>query len=259
MECDRHRALVRVHRVRRIVLHPDHGIRPAVRPDVRAAGDRPLGGLRVGQRADRLGWADLHRVLDDHPGCQGHLARVQVLRVAHLAGGLCRADHPRHRLVRLVPPRDGVSAARCGDQSLALPVHLVPAAAGHRGVRPGDRDRDAGGREDRHLDGLVRRARAEPDHGGCLAPVHGLAEHLVQARGIRQARARRPAAHRRRRQVGGLRRDRGPRRRRQPRASASSRTSPGRACWTSPAAPSAAGARASARRGTRRSRCHRSC
>ena len=61
-------ALVRLHRLRRPLLHLDHRVRAAVRPAVRAAGHRPLGGLRVGQRVDRLGRADLDRVLDHRPG-----------------------------------------------------------------------------------------------------------------------------------------------------------------------------------------------
>ena len=68
------------------------------------------------------------------------------------------------------------------------------------------------GDQDHHLDGLVRRDRAEHHDGGGLAPVHRLAEHLVQAGGVRAAGARCAAADHGRRQAAGLRRDRGPRR-----------------------------------------------
>ena len=100
---------------------------------------------------------------------------------------------------------------------------------------------------------------AQHHDGRGLAPVHRLAEHLVQARGRRRPGARRAAADDGRRQADRLREHRRPRRGHRRSASARSRTSPGRACSTSPRAPSAGAASRSARRGTPRSRCRRSC
>ncbi len=53
---------------------------------------------------------------------------VAILRLAHLAGRLRRADHPRHRGLRALAPGDGVPAAGRGDLAAALPADLVPAA-----------------------------------------------------------------------------------------------------------------------------------
>ena len=93
------------------------------------------------------------------------------------------------------------------------------------------------------------------DDGRRLAPVHRLAEHLVQAR------RRRPPVARARCSRSWSTASRSTSRTsrtstRTPRsASARSRTSPGRACSTSPPAPSAAAASPSARPGTPTSRC----
>ncbi len=64
-------------------------------------------------------------------------------------------------------------------------------------------------RQDHHLDGLDDHHRPEHDDGRGLAPVHRLAQHLVQARVLRQAGPGRPAADHDRRQAAGLRAARG--------------------------------------------------
>ena len=75
----------------------------------------------------------------------------------------------------------------------ALPAHLVPA--------PGRDRREALGTAivvvsavKIDLDGLVRGPGPEHHHGRGLAPVHRLAQRVVQTEGLRPARARRPAA-----------------------------------------------------------------
>ena len=89
----------------------------------------------------------------------------------------------------------GVPAARRGDDAGALPAHLVRASRpGSRPSSAGDRHRGRVGHQDHHLDGLVHHPRAEHHHGRGLAPVHRLAEHLVQARGLGPAGARCAAA-----------------------------------------------------------------
>ena len=162
--------------------------------------------------------------------------------------------------VILVAARHGVSAARRGDLAPALPADLVP-ASGRASTR-------------RRLEtGIVIVAAIkiiismawfiviglQYHDGRRLAPVHRLAEHLVQAR-IRPAD---PPSARCSRSSSMASRWTSPRSRistRTPRwASARSRTSPGRACSTSPRAPSAAAASPSARPGTPESRSRRSC
>ena len=128
------------------------------------------------------------------------------------------------------------------------------AAAGQRA--DGDHHRRAG--QDRHLDGLADRHRAERHDGRGLAPVPRVPQHLLQARRRpAPAGARRAAAD----DVAAASRStsRRPTRRRTRSASPRSSSSPGRACSTSPPAPSAAAASRSARPGTPASRCRRSC
>ena len=60
-------ALVRDGLLRAAVLHPAHGVRPALLPQLRAAADRPLRALRVGHRAHLVGVAGRHPRADGHP------------------------------------------------------------------------------------------------------------------------------------------------------------------------------------------------
>ena len=78
-----------------------------------------------------------------------------------------------------------------------------------RGARNGNRDRRRD--QDHHLDGLVHRDRTQHHDGRRLAPIHRLAEHLVQARVVGTPSPRRTATDHDRRQAARLRRDRGPR------------------------------------------------
>ena len=104
-----------------------------------------------------------------------------------------------------------------------------------------------------------RRDAGLPHRGAALqAPAHlrGAAQRAVRRRPVALGAAKplivaRQAVH--------PRRHRRPRRGRRARRRPRSRTSPGRACSTSPPAPSAAAASASARPGTPRSRCRPSC
>ena len=208
-----------------------------------------------------IAWAGLlaHPLPDRRPGALPTAGPgLPLLRLDRLAGGLRRAHHPRHRRLRAGAPRDGAPAARRGDEPLALPADVVPAARRSARGRTGDRRRLGGRAQDRHLDGLVRRDRAQHHDGGGLAPVHRLAEHLVQA--ARRTGSRRWARWPRSSSTGSRWTSRGSRTstRTRPWASARSRTSPGRACSTSPPAPSAAAASRSARPGTPASRSPRS-
>ena len=193
----------------------DHRVRSAVRPAVRAAADRPLGGLRVGQRDDRLGRAGRHRLLDHHPA----LPRATAVRQSRFFGSRTwQAVYVELTILGIVVcviVLRGLEYQLLGAETIAgaLPVDLVRDPAGiarRRRSATGDRRRRR--RQDHHLDGLVHHHRPE-HHDGCgLAPVHRLAEHLVQARVVGTAGARRAAADHGRRTAVRLRRDRGPRR-----------------------------------------------
>ena len=72
-------------------------------PALRAAGHRPLGGLRVA--SELIAWAGLISIvlLDHRPAPAPRAwAAVPLLRLPDLAGGLCRTHHPRHRRLRLL-------------------------------------------------------------------------------------------------------------------------------------------------------------
>ena len=84
---------------------------------------------------------------------------------------------------------------------------LLPAGYQPRGAR--NRHRDHRSDQDHHLDGVVHRHRPQHDDGRCLASIHQLAEHLVQARVLGQAGARCAAADHDRQQAARFRQHRG--------------------------------------------------
>ncbi len=182
VEQDRDRALVRVRRLRCPVLHLDHRVRTAVRPAVRASGHRSLGGLRVGQRVDRLGRIDLDRVLDHRPGRQRRLGRQSRFFGSRTWQGVY-VELTILGIVICVILIRAMEFHLLGAEQLAagLPADLVRAALRHRrGRRPPAPSWSTA------IKIIISMAwfvviGLQHDHGRRLAPVHRLAEHLVQA------------------------------------------------------------------------------
>ena len=155
-----------------------------------------------------------------------------------------------------------VERHRAGDVGgAALPAHRVDGRAlvGALAARPRDRGVSRRDGQDPHLVRVDDHDLPPADDGCRLAPVPRLPQHLAQAGVVRSHGARGGQAahgggqavrHGRHGGDGGGRRARGGR---------ASRTSRGRACSTSPRAPSAAAASRSAPRGTPTSRCRPSC
>ena len=154
-----------------------------------------------------------------------------------------------------LPRRPDQRAGREHDRLPAVPARRVRLRSGSPRCWSRWARRQRG-----HRDGRPA-ARAGVILGFIVFVIYSKHLHIVLVAAQRRpgppaARPRGPAADVLRRQAGRLR---GPGRGRPDGRRARSRTSPGRACSTSPPAPSAAAASRSARRGTPTSRCRPSC
>ena len=193
------------------------GVLPALRAVVRLAAGRPLVSLRVVQRAHRPAQHGRHRLPDPlrqkhHPRSEGRGSRFfgSTFWQAYFVEALALLEGARDPL----RARRGVEARR-GRRSQPLPDRLVdrrrvlPQLDPRRSRTPSTRIAAfkivAG-------DDLADGDRPQHHHGHRVAPLHRLAQHLVQARGRRQHGARRDEAADVRGQARHPRRHRRPRR-----------------------------------------------
>ena len=185
--------------------------------------------LRVGDRGDRLALARRHPDPDRDPAAQPPAAPGR--------GGRGSSARPSGRPTTSRRPSSASSSASSRCARWSTPWAATPASpsatglhfpltawlgAGFAGtessIKTAHHRRRRG--QDPDLDGLADHHLAAADDGRGLAPVPGVLQHLVQARGRRAHGARRAAADDDRRQADRLRGDRGARRGRRPSASA---------------------------------------
>ena len=248
-----------------------------VDPDVRAAADRPLLPVRVGHRVLRRRRAHRHPRADRPSGSSNHPRSAPATTAARsrffgstfwqayyveltiLGVTLCIVAAAR----RSSTPSARAEPATGQDTRAALPADRLDRRRSSPACRPTplenlDRRRRDG--QDPHLVRLddhhlaAARRWAWPGTGSSPSSTSGSSAHADGRTVAGRAAADRWSAASRSTSRTSRTSTRTPRS-----ASARSRTSPGRACSTSPPAPSAAAASRSARPGTPRSRCRPSC
>ena len=184
----RHRALVRLRRFRLLVLHAGDGVRAAVRRRVRAAADRSLGVFEWA--TDLITWLMIISILalilirvTHLPS--GHLGRYSrfsgsrmwqayFVEAVILGIGLC--------ILTLRGAEYALAGADADRADYPLTWFIGEGLDGWSHASLENLVYMRGDAQDRHLVHLDDRAVAEHHDGGGLAPLHGVAQHLVQAR-----------------------------------------------------------------------------